>query len=260
MSLATRCTSCGTAFRVVQDQLKISEAGSAAASCNAVFNALEGLFDLGRDAAARTGRRRAATGIDCSAAGTTSTALDDEPPADRPRSDDDELADERGPDLEPRRAARRSDRRPSLRPAQARRERAQAGRPDRRARPGRFLRIASRTPISSPRTRQTTEDETLMMSTSDAGALPLESSVQPEFVRRAERQARWRSKGMRSALGAASVAGARGARAASGSPLRHLGYSNIPRCTGRSSRGVASPAARCRRRGASTMFWSRAPR
>ena len=44
-----------------------------------------------------------------------------------------------------------------------------------------------------------------MMPTSGAGALPLESTVQPDFVRRAERQARWRSKSMRSALGAASA-------------------------------------------------------
>ena len=49
MSLATRCTSCGTAFRVVQDQLKVSEGWVRCGRCNAVFNALEGLFDLGRD-------------------------------------------------------------------------------------------------------------------------------------------------------------------------------------------------------------------
>ncbi len=50
MSLATRCTSCGTAFRVVQDQLKVSEGWVRCGRCDAVFNALEGLFDLGRDA------------------------------------------------------------------------------------------------------------------------------------------------------------------------------------------------------------------
>ncbi|MDQ6627405.1 MAG: zinc-ribbon domain-containing protein [Pseudomonadota bacterium] len=50
MSLATRCSSCGTAFRVVQDQLKISEGWVRCGRCDAVFNALEGLFDLGRGA------------------------------------------------------------------------------------------------------------------------------------------------------------------------------------------------------------------
>jgi predicted Zn finger-like uncharacterized protein len=50
MSLATRCTACGTVFRVVQDQLKISEGWVRCGRCNEVFNALEGLFDLERDA------------------------------------------------------------------------------------------------------------------------------------------------------------------------------------------------------------------
>jgi len=49
MSLATRCTSCGTVFRVVQDQLKVSEGWVRCGRCDAVFNALEGLFDLERD-------------------------------------------------------------------------------------------------------------------------------------------------------------------------------------------------------------------
>jgi predicted Zn finger-like uncharacterized protein len=49
MSLATRCTACGTVFRVVQDQLKVSEGWVRCGRCNEVFNALEGLFDLDRD-------------------------------------------------------------------------------------------------------------------------------------------------------------------------------------------------------------------
>ena len=49
MSLATRCTACGTAFRVVQDQLKVSEGWVRCGRCDAVFNALEGLFDLGHN-------------------------------------------------------------------------------------------------------------------------------------------------------------------------------------------------------------------
>jgi predicted Zn finger-like uncharacterized protein len=51
MSLATRCTACGTVFRVVQDQLKVSEGWVRCGRCNEVFNALEGLFDLDRDSA-----------------------------------------------------------------------------------------------------------------------------------------------------------------------------------------------------------------
>lgn len=46
MTLATRCTSCGTAFRVVQDQLKVSDGWVRCGRCGAVFNATESLFDL----------------------------------------------------------------------------------------------------------------------------------------------------------------------------------------------------------------------
>ena len=49
MSLATRCPACGTTFRVVQDQLKVSEGWVRCGRCNEVFNAIEGLFDLDRD-------------------------------------------------------------------------------------------------------------------------------------------------------------------------------------------------------------------
>lgn len=49
MSLATRCTHCGTIFKVVQDQLKVSEGWVRCGRCQQVFNALDGLFDLDRD-------------------------------------------------------------------------------------------------------------------------------------------------------------------------------------------------------------------
>ncbi len=49
MSLATRCSACGTVFRVVQDQLKVSEGWVRCGRCSEVFNALEGLFDLERE-------------------------------------------------------------------------------------------------------------------------------------------------------------------------------------------------------------------
>lgn len=55
MSLATRCPACHTAFRVVQDQLKVSEGWVRCGRCNEVFNALDGLFDLERDPAPTSG-------------------------------------------------------------------------------------------------------------------------------------------------------------------------------------------------------------
>lgn len=49
MSLVTRCSTCGTVFRVVQDQLKISSGWVRCGRCGEVFNALQTLFDLERD-------------------------------------------------------------------------------------------------------------------------------------------------------------------------------------------------------------------
>ena len=44
--LATRCSACGTVFRVVPDQLRVSEGWVRCGRCTQVFNALEGLVDL----------------------------------------------------------------------------------------------------------------------------------------------------------------------------------------------------------------------
>lgn len=46
MSLATRCPACHTAFRVVQDQLKVSQGWVRCGQCHEVFNAMQALFDL----------------------------------------------------------------------------------------------------------------------------------------------------------------------------------------------------------------------
>jgi predicted Zn finger-like uncharacterized protein len=46
MSLATRCPACGTVFRVVQDQLRVSEGWVRCGRCAEVFNAVEKLVDL----------------------------------------------------------------------------------------------------------------------------------------------------------------------------------------------------------------------
>lgn len=46
MSLATACPSCGTVFRVVQDQLKVSDGWVRCGHCQKIFNAVEHLFDL----------------------------------------------------------------------------------------------------------------------------------------------------------------------------------------------------------------------
>jgi predicted Zn finger-like uncharacterized protein len=50
MSLATRCTGCGTVFRVGQDQLEAANGDVKCGRCDAAFNALETLFDLEHEA------------------------------------------------------------------------------------------------------------------------------------------------------------------------------------------------------------------
>ena len=52
MSLATRCSECGTVFRVVPDQLKVSDGWVRCGRCSAVFNAQASLFDLDESATA----------------------------------------------------------------------------------------------------------------------------------------------------------------------------------------------------------------
>ena len=49
MSLATRCPACGTVFRVVQDQLKVSEGWVRCGRCAEVFNAVESLVEIDAD-------------------------------------------------------------------------------------------------------------------------------------------------------------------------------------------------------------------
>ena len=44
--LATRCTACGTVFRVVQDQLRVSEGWVRCGRCAEVFNATDALLDI----------------------------------------------------------------------------------------------------------------------------------------------------------------------------------------------------------------------
>ncbi len=51
LSLATRCIACGTVFRVVQDQLRVSSGWVRCGRCGEVFNAIESLVDLDSDRA-----------------------------------------------------------------------------------------------------------------------------------------------------------------------------------------------------------------
>src|SRR5574343_1402747 len=50
MSLATRCIHCGTIFKIVEDQLKVSEGWVRCGRCHEVFNAMPTLFDMDSEA------------------------------------------------------------------------------------------------------------------------------------------------------------------------------------------------------------------
>jgi len=58
MSLAARCPACGTVFRVVQDQLRVSEGWVRCGRCAEVFNAIESLVDLDADSSRSAPRSR----------------------------------------------------------------------------------------------------------------------------------------------------------------------------------------------------------
>ena len=201
MSLATRCTSCGTAFRVVQDQLKISEGWVRCGQCNAVFNALEGLFDLGREA----NPEWEAPPTPAAGPLTSSPTLPiEERPGPIDRGDPDEPSEDEVPpsnfgelladpiDAHLFGPRRRAESAPKPAGQIGSRDRVEFS--DARFDSDLFAENAA-----------VTEDETLMLPSTDAGSLALESAVRPEFVRRAERAAMWRSTGVRSALGVASA-------------------------------------------------------
>jgi predicted Zn finger-like uncharacterized protein len=93
VSLATRCPACGTVFRVVQDQLRVSEGWVRCGRCEDVFNALEGLFDLEHEAPPSGGggesapvpmRPAAAPAPPAPAQPVVVTMADDEPPEHEP--------------------------------------------------------------------------------------------------------------------------------------------------------------------------------
>lgn len=203
MSLATCCTACGTVFRVVQDQLKISEGWVRCGRCDEVFNALEGLFDLERDAPPESTGPAALVG-----------------------SGDDVLADAES--LSPAstaRAAPQSDPFPRIEPGQERHDPSLVERlgaelfPDRAAAGGspassRFTalepfevkdsRIDAESMIDiTALTRPPPDSE---LPSEDSRPLQHDTSAAPEFLRRADSHARWQRPWIRALLTLALLA------------------------------------------------------
>lgn len=158
MSLAARCPACGTVFRVVQDQLRVSEGWVRCGRCAEVFNAIESLVDLEADAAARPGAR----------AERSDRVLED-------------LARVGGVDID-------------LAPDEA--TAAAPAKPQ-----GAAGELAMPSAAAAPAAEPHDEE-----STPPGGDAPPVLTAAPEFVRRADRAARWRRPGVRIALGLAGIA------------------------------------------------------
>jgi predicted Zn finger-like uncharacterized protein len=229
MSLATRCTSCGTVFRVVQDQLKVSEGWVRCGRCDAVFNALEGLFDLGRDSPAEwTGDARPVAahaappdddepGIDVYV--DMSIDADASTPAVAPPASAPAPPSRASPPVSPTGDDRsHSSSFPSTAPAAF--EDLLAADPIdahlfRKRGPVADAKVDDRDRLEFSDARFDSDlfAESSTVDESDPGdatmadsALPLESAhAQPDFLRRAERKARWQRAPVRWALGLASV-------------------------------------------------------
>ena len=203
MSLATRCTSCGTAFRVVQDQLKVSEGWVRCGRCNAVFNALEGLFDLGRDAPPDCEEpvEPLTASLAAPAAEWSTLAV---PVADNDETEDAAVgADDEGPTsnlgellADPIDAHLFG---PRKRAESAPKPAGQLGPRDRVE----FSDARFDSDLFSENT--SVPDTEVVIPSTDAGTLPLESSARPEFIRRADQRARWQSTPVRAALAAGCV-------------------------------------------------------
>jgi predicted Zn finger-like uncharacterized protein len=217
MSLATRCTACGTVFRVVQDQLKVSEGWVRCGRCSEVFNALQGLFDLERDAppepapaigvpeASSAGAPASATAhadvdldIDVESAGASEhrpAHLDHVPPVHSPdhrHAHDEHLLSDR---IDAQLTTPRDTDTGST-PATRVSERDRLEFPDAQFDPDMLFEAGDA--VDAPLSGLPDSSETDL-------ELPLIEPAEPHFVLDAQRQARWQSPKMRALQGAALV-------------------------------------------------------
>jgi predicted Zn finger-like uncharacterized protein len=188
MSLATRCAACGTVFRVVQDQLRVSSGWVRCGRCGEVFNAIDSLVDLevdrpGDDAAPSAHRARIMEDL-ARVAGAPAW-----PQASRT------LGAGRAEDDDPGPGAQGSPGGPQPEETDGR---ADADVDVGAAQPGEA--DAASSEAAKPRPEPA--------SGSQVAAPGGNASRAPAFVRRAERAARWRRPGVRVALGVASMAAA----------------------------------------------------
>jgi predicted Zn finger-like uncharacterized protein len=194
MSLATRCTNCGTVFRVVQDQLKMSEGWVRCGRCDEAFNALEELFDLERD----SGAMGLDIAADAAASDRAHAPTEPLPLAELPGARTAPTAPKPADFGSRSRSARRA---PAPAPSA---ESAPASMLDWREEPRWDLPPADAL-AERPQTRRAARDDDSAPESetppTDAPAL----AAQPDFLRRAQRAAAWRRPGVRALLAAGCV-------------------------------------------------------
>lgn len=182
MTLAARCPACGTVFRVVQDQLRVSEGWVRCGRCAEVFNAIETLVEIDAELPPRDPAKDLRTG-----------RLPGEPPR--------AAASPRGA-APPRPAPRPLPPPPPPPPP--------APPPSMAAEPAID---PSDSIVAAAMTRAHPAADTLLQAPEPALPPPEPAFVaqrdepmpMPTFVRQAERAARWRRPGVRAALGGAAA-------------------------------------------------------
>lgn len=219
--MATRCTACGTVFRVVPDQLRVSEGWVRCGRCSEVFNAAEALLDLDTGAA----RAPAAEVPRAMARFSASRPADAPPPA---------MADF---GLQPSR------REPEAAPPSAAYAPHAAYAPEPEPMPtmdeavSRFAADAAEAddPLPPAEAAQAAQAE-LPLPEPDITAEPrtpprppaAATAATPSFLRQAERAARWRQPRVRAALAATVVLGLLGLMAQVGMAYRDLVAARFP--------------------------------
>ena len=177
MSLATRCPACGTVFRVVPDQLKVSEGWVRCGRCNSMFSAAGLLFDID-------------SGLSVRLPGFAQSA--------RPRGEEPSITDWTGPSDET--AAR-----PAATPARRQgvppqRQEPRFDIPD--VRPG-LLRAPSSPSNDEALSERPGQPRQDRQASPAPAAKSAPASELPSFLKAADRSARWQRPAVRSALGAA---------------------------------------------------------
>ncbi len=177
MSLATRCPACGTVFRVVPDQLKVSEGWVRCGRCNSMFSAAGLLFDID-------------SGLSVRLPGFAQSA--------RPRGEEPSITDWTGRSDE---TAARPAATPARRPGgPSQRQEPRFDIPD--VRPG-LLRAPSSPSNDEALSERPGQPRQDRQASPAPAAKSAPASELPSFLKAADRSARWQRPAVRSALGAA---------------------------------------------------------